>query len=287
MTNRRRLEKAVPWAVIIGSLGLWELASVAFGIPKFILPAPSAIIESLLKWYSEIGYHAGWTLLTTTVGFGLAVVGGTMLGIAIGASRVVYSGLYPLLIAFNSVPKVAIVPVLVIWFGIGEIPAIITAFMLAFFPILVNVATGLATIDPQLEDVLRALGARKIDILVKVGIPGSMPYFFASLKIAITLALVGSVVSETVASNAGIGFLMMSATSRFDVALVFAGLFVVAIMGVLIYGVCAKLERRFTGWATRKLDVPAAGSRSAEPSTLIDRAATMWRGPCVPLIWSK
>ena len=102
--------------VIIGSLGLWELASVAFGIPKFILPAPSVIIESLLKWYPEIGYHAGWTLLTTTVGFGLAVVGGMVLGIAIGASRVVYSGLYPLLIGFNSVPKVAIVPVLVIWF---------------------------------------------------------------------------------------------------------------------------------------------------------------------------
>lgn len=155
MTDRRRLEKAMPWVVTIVSLGLWELASFAFGIPKFILPSPSAIGESLAKWHAEIGYHAGWTLLTTLVGFGLAVAGGMLLGIAIGASRVVYSGLYPLLIAFNSIPKVAIVPVLVIWFGIGEIPAIITAFMLAFFPILVNVATGLATIEPELEDVLR------------------------------------------------------------------------------------------------------------------------------------
>ena len=129
MTIQRRIEKTVPWVVMIGSLGLWELASFTFSIPKFILPAPSVITESLLKWYSEIGYHAGWTLLTTLVGFGLAVAGGMVLGIAIGASRVVYSGLYPLLIAFNSIPKVAIVPVLVIWFGIGEIPAIITAFM--------------------------------------------------------------------------------------------------------------------------------------------------------------
>ena len=177
MTNRRRLEKAVPWLVIIGSLGLWELACFTFSIPKFILPSPSAIAESLSKWYAEIGYHAGRTLLTTTIGFGLAVAGGLVLGIAIGASRFVYSGLYPLLIAFNSIPKVAIVPVLVIWFGIGEIPAIVTAFMLAFFPILVNVATGLATIEPELEDVLRALGARKSDILLKVGIPGSLPYF--------------------------------------------------------------------------------------------------------------
>lgn len=260
MTNRRRLEKAVPWVVTITALAVWELAAFALDIPKFILPAPSVIGESLAKWYAEIGYHAGWTLLTTLIGFGLAVAGGMLLGVAIGASRVVYSGLYPLLIAFNSVPKVAIVPVLVIWFGIGEIPAIITAFMLAFFPILVNVATGLATIEPELEDVLRSLGARKSDILLKVGIPGTMPYFFASLKVAITLALVGSVVSETVASNSGIGFLMISASSRFDVALVFAGLVVVALMGVAIYAVFATLERRFTGWATRKLDIPAAGS---------------------------
>jgi NitT/TauT family transport system permease protein len=191
------------------------------------------------------------------IGFGFAVIGGVFLGIAVGASRVVYSGLYPVLIAFNSIPKVAIVPVLVIWFGIGEIPAIITAFMLAFFPILVNVATGLATIEPELEDVLRSLGARKLDILLKVGIPGSLPYFFASLKVAITLALVGSVVSETVASNFGIGYLMISASSRFDVALVFAGLSVVSVMGVVIYAVFAALERRFTGWATRKMETPS------------------------------
>ena len=260
MTDRRRLEKAVPWAVTAATLAVWELAAFTFDIPKFILPSPSVIGESLVKWYAEIGYHAGWTLVTTLIGFGLAVAGGMLLGVVIGASRVVYSGLYPLLIAFNSIPKVAIVPVLVIWFGIEEIPAIITAFMLAFFPILVNVATGLATIEPELEDVLRSLGARKSDILVKVGIPGTMPYFFASLKVAITLALVGSVVSETVASNSGIGFLMISASSRFDVALVFAGLVVVALMGVAIYAVFATLERRFTGWATRKLDIPAAGS---------------------------
>ena len=259
MTDRRRLEKVVPWVVTLVALAVWELATFAFSIPKFILPSPSVIADSLALRYAEIGYHAGWTLLTTLIGFGLAVAGGMLLGIAIGASRVVYSGLYPLLIAFNSIPKVAIVPVLVIWFGIGEIPAIITAFMLAFFPILVNVATGLATIEPELEDVLRSLGARKSDILWKVGIPGALPYFFASLKIAITLALVGSVVSETIAANAGIGFLMISASSRFDVALVFAGLVVVAIMGVAIYAVFARLERRFTGWATRKLDIPAAG----------------------------
>ena len=116
-----------------------------------------------------------------------------------------YKACYPLLVGFNSIPKVAFVPVLVVWFGIGTVPAILTAFLISFFPVVVNVATGLATLEPELEDVLRSLGARRLDILFKVGLPRALPYFFASLKVAITLAFVGSVISETVASNLGIG----------------------------------------------------------------------------------
>ncbi|MSP98501.1 MAG: ABC transporter permease [Betaproteobacteria bacterium] len=253
------LERAMPWLVLLGSLAIWEAGCLLFAVPKFILPSPSAIATSAWQWHEQLGLHAAQTFYTTVVGFSLAVAGGMVLGVGIGASRLLYKGLYPILIGFNSVPKVAVVPVLVIWFGIGSVPAIITAFLLAFFPIVVNVATGLATIEPEVEDVLRSLGASKWDILVKVGIPGSLPYFFASLKIAITLALVGSVVSETIGSNTGIGYLMLSASSQFNVPLVFAGLVVVAVMGVLIYAVFATVEHRFTYWATRKLDY-AAGS---------------------------
>ena len=258
-SNQILLERAMPWLVIVGSLIVWETACIVLKVPKFILPSPSQIAASMWEFREQLGLHATQTLYTTVVGFALAVVGGMLLGIAIGASRLIYKGLYPILIAFNSVPKVAIIPILVIWFGIGSVPAIITAFLLAFFPILVNVATGLATIDPDVEDVLRSLGASKLDILVKIGIPGSLPYFFASLKIAITLALVGSVVSETIGSNSGIGYLMLSASSQFNVPLVFAGVIVVAVMGVAIYAVFAVIEHRFTYWATRKLDY-AAGS---------------------------
>jgi NitT/TauT family transport system permease protein len=182
-----------------------------------------------------------------------------LLGVAVGSSVLVYNGLYPVLIGFNSIPKVAIVPVLVVWFGIGAVPAIITAFLISFFPIAVNVATGLATLEPELEDVLRSLGAKKRDILIKVGLPRSAPYFFASLKVAITLAFVGSVISETVASNEGIGYLMLQASSRFQIPLVFAGLIVIAVMGVVMYAMFALIERRFTGWATRKIEY-ATGS---------------------------
>jgi NitT/TauT family transport system permease protein len=185
------------------------------------------------------------------VGFAIAVAFGLVLGLIVGSSRVVYDGLYPIMIAFNSIPKVAIVPVLVIWFGIGTVPAIITAFAISFFPIVVNVATGLATIEPELLDVLRVLGARKWQILTKIAMPRAMPYFFASLKVAITLAFVGSVVAETAASNQGIGYLMIAASARFDVPLVFAGLVVIAAMGVALYEIFALLERRVTFWASR------------------------------------
>jgi NitT/TauT family transport system permease protein len=187
----------------------------------------------------------------TLLGFTLAVAFGLALGVLIGASALMYAALYPLLIGFNSIPKVAIVPILVIWFGIGAVPAVLTAFLISFFPIVVNVATGLATLEPELRDVLRSLGARQRDILLKVGLPRSMPYFFASLKVAVTLAFVGSVISETIAGNRGIGYLMLSASSSFRVPLVFAGLIVVAIMHVGMYAVFAMLERRFTGWAFR------------------------------------
>ena len=185
------------------------------------------------------------------LGLAIAIVIGLLLGLMIGALPIVYRGMYPILVGLNAIPKVAIVPILVIWFGIGTVPAVLTAFVIAFFPIMVNVATGLATIEPELSDVLRALGAGRMQILRKIGLPRSMPYFFASLKVAVTLAFIGSVVSETVASDLGIGFLMMQASARFDIPLVFAGLVAIALMGIAMYELFAVLERRVTFWATR------------------------------------
>jgi len=259
--RRRRLERALPWLVIAAMFLLWEAAVRGFGIEPFILPAPSVIAESMATWWRPLLANAWATLLTTVAGFLLAVVFGLLLGIAIGSSVLVYRGLYPLLIGFNSVPKVAVVPVLVIWFGAGFWPAVLTAFLISFFPIVVNVATGIATVEPELRDVLRALGARERDIIAKVGLPRAMPYFFASLKVAITVAFVGSIISETVAANEGIGHLMLVASSRFDVPLVFAGLIVTGVMGVLMYWIAVTIEERTTGWATRGQNDPrlAAG----------------------------
>jgi NitT/TauT family transport system permease protein len=257
--RNRKLEMLMPWLVVIGLFLAWEIACVAFAVPEYVLPRPSVVLTVLYDTAGPIWHHASHTLFTTVVGFALAVVGGMLLGVAVGSSPLIYNGLYPVLIGFNSIPKVALVPVLVVWFGIGTVPAILTAFLISFFPIAVNVATGLATLEPELEDVLRSLGAKRIDILRKVGLPRSLPYFFASLKIAITLAFVGSVISETIASNEGIGTLMVQASSSFRIPLVFAGLIVIAVMGIVMYAAFAAVERRMTGWATRKMDFATGG----------------------------
>lgn len=247
----KNFDRIAPFAVGLLLLLVWEIACSAFNVPSFVLPSPVEIAVALYQNIYVIWFHSSQTLLTTLGGFVLAVIFGTGLGVAVGSSRMAYSSLYPLLIGFNSVPKVAIVPVLVVWFGIGIVPAVLTAFMLSFFPIAVNVATGLATIEPELRDVLRSLGASQTDVVRKVGIPRSLPYLFASLKISITLSFVGSVISETLASNRGIGTLMAQASANFKIPLVFAGLVVIAFMGIAMYAVFAAVERRMTGWAVR------------------------------------
>ncbi len=246
---RRRIAST---ALIIGFFVLWELSCLAFGIKDIVLPRPTQIITTLAERIPAIWPHAVQTLYTTIVGFGLGIVFGVAIGALVGSSRLAYDVAYPLLIGFSSIPKVAVVPIFVLWFGAGTVPAVLTAMLLSIFPIVVNVATGLATTEPELEDVMRALKASKLDILFNVGLPRTMPYFFASLKVAVTQAFVGTVIAETVASNRGIGNLMMIASSSFDVPLVFAGLIILSALGVALYVVFSFIEIRVTGWARRK-----------------------------------
>jgi NitT/TauT family transport system permease protein len=256
MMKRRTLEAGASWVVLVATILFWEFVCRLFDVSEFIFPAPSAIAVSLVQYAHPIALHAFHTFWTTLIGFGIGVVVGLALGFVVGSSRLMYNALYPLMVGFNSIPKSAFVPVLVVWFGIGTLPAILTAFVICFFPITVNVAAGLATIEPEMEDVLRSLGAHRRDILLKIGLPRSLPYFFASLKVAITLAFVGSVVSETVAGDEGIGYLMMSAGSQMRMPLVFAGLIVISVMAMIMYEVFAAIEKRMTGWATRRMDGP-------------------------------
>src|SRR5947199_10596730 len=180
--------RLAPWIATIALFAFWEAAVRMFNIPTFFLPPASLVAKAFVEFWPAIYRNSLFTRSTTLIGFGMAVGFGLLLGLAVGWSRAIYAGIYPLMIGFNAIPKVAVVPILVLWFGIGFVPAVLTAFLISFFPIVVNVATGLVTIEPELEDVLRGLGASKLDIMRKAGIPRTSPYFFGWLKIAITLA---------------------------------------------------------------------------------------------------
>jgi NitT/TauT family transport system permease protein len=241
-------------ALIIAMFVVWEVLCLAFHVSDVVLPRPSQVFVTLIEKFPALWPHTLQTLYTTMVGFVGGVIIGILIGVIIGWSRLAYDVAYPLLVGFSSIPKVAVVPILVLYFGSGTVPAVLTALITCLFPVVVNVATGLATTEPELEDVMKALRATKFDILWNVGLPRAMPYFFASLKVAITLAFVGSVISETVASNRGIGNMMMIASAAFDVPLVFAGLFILAVLGVLLYAIFSLVEARVTGWAHRKTE---------------------------------
>lgn len=254
MSDQMRL-RLQSTSLIIGFFVMWEILCVVLDVSDLVLPRPSEILVTMWVRFPVLWPHILQTLYTTLVGFALGVSIGVMLGVIVGTSKVAYAVAYPLLVGFSSIPKVAVVPIFVLWFGSGTTPAILTAMVICVFPIVVNIATGLATTEPELEDVLKTMGASKSEILWNVGLPRAMPYFFASLKVAITLSFVGAVLSETIASNMGIGFVMMTASSNFQVSLVFAGLILLAVMGVVLYALFSVLERRVTGWATRGNDI--------------------------------
>jgi len=254
MTEATRI-RLLSASLIVGFFLTWEVLCVLLNVSDLILPRPSEILVTMWTRFPVLWPHILQTLYSTLTGFTLGVMIGVALGVIVGTSKIAYAVAYPLLVGFSSIPKVAVVPIFVLWFGSGTTPAILTAMVICVFPIVVNIATGLATTEPELEDVLKTLGASKSEILWNVGLPRAMPYFFASLKVAITLSFVGAVLSETVASNKGIGNVMMTASSNFQVSLVFAGLIILALMGVALYAVFSLLERRVTGWATRGTDI--------------------------------
>jgi len=246
-----KLRAQAHWILLALLLAVWQSICGFFDVSEFLFPSPSRIAQQFWEYHDTILAHAWRTWWVTMVGFAISIVVGVLLGCLMGSSKLAYAAMYPLMTAFNALPKAAFVPILVVWFGIGVGPAVLTAFLISFFPIMVNIATGLATLEPELEDVLRVLGARRTDVLWKVGLPRSMPYFFGALKVAITLAFVGTTVSEMTAANEGIGYLLISAGSSMQMGLAFAGLVVVGAMAMVMYEVFAVLERRLTGWAHR------------------------------------
>lgn len=247
----KAFERWAPWLLLVAIVLLWQLLVTWRNVPEYLFPSPWQIVLQFVEFKGPLLQAAWGTFWVTMVGFGLSILFGVLLGFLIGSSRIAYAAVYPLMVGFNAIPKAAIVPILVVWFGIGIGPGILTAFLISFFPIMVNIATGLATLEPELEDVLRVLGARRWDVLVKVGLPRAMPYFYGSLKIAITLAFVGTVLAEMTAGDSGIGNLILTAGSQQRMPLAFAGLVTISVMAMAMYELFSAIEKHTTAWAHR------------------------------------
>jgi NitT/TauT family transport system permease protein len=231
--------------------GGWELIVRALDFPSGILPAPSSILRSL--WVMiEIGTlprHLGVTLTETLVGFVIGSVAGILLGTLIALSRLASRILYPYIVVLQVIPKVAIAPLLIVWFGFGIESKIVMAVLISFFPLLVNTIAGLQAIQPEYLDLMKALTANRVQSFRYVRFPGALPFIFAGLEAGIVLAIIGALVGEFVGSGVGLGYLVMLHNANLNVPGVFAVMVVLAILGVALYAAIGFARRRVVFWA--------------------------------------
>lgn len=227
---------------------MWEVLVRLLHVRPIMLPPPSIVFLELWAergWYLD---HAWYTLLTTLAGFVLAVVVGVAIAVLLVSSRWFESAVYPLIIAMNSVPKVAIAPLFVIWLGTGAEPKISIAFLIAVFAIIVDTVHGLRSVPDDVLDLGRVLKGSSLDFFFKVRLPSALPSILTGMKVAISLALIGAIVGEFVASQRGLGYVILSAQGTFDTPRVFAAIVVLVIMGIALFGLLAWLERAATPW---------------------------------------
>jgi len=235
-------------AMVILTL-LWEAAVRFFSIPLFIIPAPSDIAAATFQSLGQIPLHTFITLYETVVGFILATVIGVGLGIIIVSSRILRDTFFPLLVIAQSVPKVAIAPVLLITLGYGELPKIIIVFLVCFFPIVVSTAAGLESAPREALDLARSMSATTIDTFRKVRFPSAMPQIFVGLKVAVILAVIGAIIGEFVGSDRGLGYLILISMSQANTPLAFGAIAVLALMSILLFYGMEMLERVVVPWA--------------------------------------
>jgi NitT/TauT family transport system permease protein len=233
---------------LAGVLLVWEAAADIGKIPIYVLPAPSDIWISIIKNFDPLLHHSWVTLLETLAGFGLSVAIGVPLALLIVYSRIFDRVLYPILVASQAVPKVALAPILLVALGYGIMPKIIVGFLIAFFPVVVTTVTGLAAVDRDTLNLMHSMGASKIDVFVKVRIPHAVPSMIAGFKVAIALAVVGAVVGEFVGSRSGLGYYMLLATGNFDTPLVFACVLFLTLMGIILFYSVGLLELTLGRW---------------------------------------
>ena len=248
----RRLHEALPALVVfVVSVVAWELAIVVFQVKEFLVPAPSKVVRQLFNPNLSWPYHFWVTAWETVAGFVLAAVVGIALAYLIVHSRRLNQILYPYILLAQIVPKVAVAPLFFIWFGFGEAPKVLVAFLVAFFPIVIDTIVGLHAADPDMLDFMRTLRASAYKTFVKVKLPAALPHIFGGFKVAITLAIIGAVIGEFVGAESGLGYAIVRAQSHFRTDQVFAALVLLSVLGMALFLVFVLLERLAIPWYAR------------------------------------
>lgn len=245
-----QLQRAMyPVMSLLGIIAVWQVYTSLSGISRLVLPSPSDIVLVSISRY-DLLLHETWpTVIETLLGFGLAMAIGIPLAVCVANSRVLNLGLYPILVATQSVPKVAIAPIILVWFGLGMESKLALAFLVAFFPVVVDTATGLRATPVGLLELARSLRASPLQVFMKVQMPAALPFVFAGAKVAITLAVIGAVIGEFVGSVNGLGNLLLSANSQLDGPLAWAALLWLSVLGIILFVAVAFAERLLMPWA--------------------------------------
>jgi NitT/TauT family transport system permease protein len=227
---------------------VWELTVHAFGFKEVILPTPSATFATMWIKRAYLLQHTWPTVIAILVGFLIAAVAGFGIAMGIAYSRWINEITYPFLVAAQVVPKIALAPLFLIWFGVGLLPKVVIAALIAFFPIVINTAKGLTSVEPELVQFMRSLGASWREIFFKISLPWALPYIFAAFKISMTLAVVGAVVGEFIASDVGLGYVVNYANITLETRVMFAGLMLLSLVGIVLFLLVVALERYLLSW---------------------------------------
>lgn len=240
--------KLIAFVIIIVLLGAWEISVRGFSIKEYLLPAPSAIMKVLVMHGGSLAGDLLYTAAESLMGFLLAVVFSFAFAVIFAHSRVLYDSTMPFLIALKAVPIVAMAPLLVLWMGNGFISKATMSAVICFFPIVVNLTKGFTSIPDEHMRLMRSLSASWFQILMKIRLPNSMPFFFAALKIASTLSVVGAIVAEFSGANKGIGYVILVAALRIETPMLFCGIFLASFLGIVLYYAIEFAERRLIYW---------------------------------------
>ncbi len=237
-----------PLIFLLLLFGLWDVAIRVFQIPPYQIPAPKVVVETLWAEWPNLLAEAWPTTVATVEGFLLSAIFGIAVAVLIVGSRTVESYVYPLLVFSQSIPKIAIAPLFVVWFGFGMLPKVLSAFLLGFFPVVVSAVQGFKSVEPDMIDLARAMEANRLQVFRMISFPHAMPSIFAGLKVSITLAVVGAVVGEFVGSNSGIGYLLQRSIGTFELPTMFAALIVLSLIGVILFWILDVIERFAVPW---------------------------------------